>query len=42
MTMGRGLGYVDVHLLASAALGDARLWTIDRRLAGAAKRLGLA
>lgn len=35
--MGRGIGYIDVHLLASAALaGDARLWTRDRRLAAAA------
>lgn len=32
--MGRGIGYIDVHLLASIALsGDARLWTRDRRLA---------
>jgi len=33
---GRGLGWVDVHLLASALLGGARLWTLDRRLADAA------
>ena len=40
--MGVGLGYVDVHLLASAALaGDARLWTKDRQLATVA-RLDLA
>lgn len=40
--MGRGLGIVDVHLLASAALaGDARLWTLDRRLAAVAEELGL-
>jgi predicted nucleic acid-binding protein len=32
--MGKGLGYVDVHLLASAALTHgARLWTLDKRLA---------
>ena len=32
--MGQGIGYVDVHLLASVALaGTARLWTHDRRLA---------
>lgn len=31
---GRGIGWVDVHLLASTALaGDARLWTRDKRLA---------
>jgi predicted nucleic acid-binding protein len=39
---GRGIGYVDVHLLASAALaGDARLWSLDRRLVEAAAGLGL-
>jgi predicted nucleic acid-binding protein len=32
--MGRGIGYLDVHLLASAALaGTARLWTREKRLA---------
>ena len=30
--MGRGLGYVDAHLLASALLAGARLWTLDARL----------
>lgn len=41
--MGRGIGYVDVHLLASAALATpARLWTRDRRLAAVAGELGLA
>jgi predicted nucleic acid-binding protein len=41
--MGVGLGYVDVHLLASAALaGEARLWTNDRQLATIAGRLDLA
>jgi predicted nucleic acid-binding protein len=41
--MGAGLGWVDVHLLASAALaGDARLWTKDRQLATVAARLDLA
>ncbi len=40
--MGRGIGYIDVHLLASAALeGAARLWTHDRRLAAAAAALEL-
>ena len=39
---GRGIGYVDVHLLASTALGGgARLWTLDQRLQGAATALGL-
>jgi predicted nucleic acid-binding protein len=40
---GAGIGYVDAHLLASAALTPgARLWSGDRRLAAAAGRLGLA
>ena len=41
--MGRGIGYVDVHLLASTALADGpRLWTRDRRLAEVANELGTA
>lgn len=41
--MGRGIGYVDVHLLAATALeGDAGLWTRDRRLEEIARHLGLA
>jgi predicted nucleic acid-binding protein len=41
--MGRGIGYLDVHLLASAALaGTATLWTRDKRLAAVAHDLGLA
>ena len=41
--MGRGIGYIDVHMLASTVLaGDARLWTRDRRLAAAADELELA
>jgi predicted nucleic acid-binding protein len=40
--MGQGLGYVDVHLLASAKLGDGTaFWTRDRRLAVVAVRLQL-
>ncbi len=39
---GSGLGWVDVHLLCAAALDGARLWTLDRRLASAAARLGFA
>jgi len=39
---GAGLGYVDVHLLASAMLaGDIRLWTRDQRLQAAASSLRL-
>ena len=33
---GTGLGWVDVHLLASALLAGVPLWTLDRRLASVA------
>jgi predicted nucleic acid-binding protein len=36
---GTGLGWVDVHLLASALLTGCRLWTLDRRLRHAAEEL---
>ena len=40
---GAGIGYVDAHLLAAAALTPpARLWSGDRRLATVAARLGLS
>jgi predicted nucleic acid-binding protein len=39
--MGCGLGYVDVHLLASAFLTPLRLWTNDQRLKSAAFKLGV-
>lgn len=39
---GRGVGFVDAHLLASAALSGARLWTRDRGLAAVAATLDLA
>lgn len=40
---GRGIGYVDVHLLASVRLTNgASLWTRDRRLRQVAEGLGCA
>ena len=39
---GRGVGYVDVHLLASARLTGGTLWTRDRRLQNLAVQLELA
>lgn len=40
---GIGIGYVDVHLLASCLLSPGtRLWTLNRRLHVAAEQLGLA
>ena len=40
--MGRGLGYIDVHLLAAASLDRLALWTLSRRLDVAAKALGVS
>ncbi|MCV9940852.1 type II toxin-antitoxin system VapC family toxin [Boseaceae bacterium BT-24-1] len=39
---GLGIGYVDVHLLASARLAGTAVWTRDRRLRDAAERLSVA
>ncbi len=39
---GRGLGWIDVHLLASAIVGRLQLWTIDPRFSAVAKELGVA
>jgi hypothetical protein len=39
---GRGLGFIDAHLLASTLLTEGgRLWTRDKRLAAAAQALGV-
>lgn len=40
--IGRGIGYVDVQLLASASLAAARLWTRDKRLAAGAAEFEIA
>ena len=39
--MGKGIGLVDVHLLASAQLTGVPLWTVDKRLKSAAEQLEL-
>jgi predicted nucleic acid-binding protein len=39
--MGRGLGLVDVHLLASTTIGGASIWTADNKLCLAARNLGI-
>ena len=40
---GRGIGYIDVNLLASVSLNaETRLWSRDKRLHETAKQLGLA
>lgn len=39
--MGKGLGYIDMHLLAAALLSHVCLWTWDRKLGEAARELGI-
>lgn len=38
---GKGIGFVDIHLLASAKLGQVPLWTVDKRLKAASADLDL-
>lgn len=41
--MGRGIGYIDAHVLTATALTEgARLWTRDKRLDLLARELGIA
>ena len=40
--MGKGLGYIDMHLLASAILDRVPLWTLDKKLKQVSSKLGLA
>jgi predicted nucleic acid-binding protein len=39
---GRGIGWIDAHLLASAVVERCTLWTADARLADLAEELGVA
>jgi predicted nucleic acid-binding protein len=39
---GRGVGWIDAHLLASTLVGRLSLWTADPRLAVIAKALGVS
>lgn len=39
---GRGIGWIDAHLLASALVCRLQLWTADGPLAAVAKELGIA
>ncbi|MDI6726069.1 MAG: PIN domain-containing protein [Smithellaceae bacterium] len=40
--MGKGLGFIDLHLLTSARLSGVPLWTFDKKLNQVAALLGLA
>jgi predicted nucleic acid-binding protein len=39
---GTGIGWIDAHLLASALVANASLWTADERLARLAAKFGIA
>jgi predicted nucleic acid-binding protein len=39
---GKGIGWIDAHLLASAESSGAQVWTLDRRLMRVAYPLGLS
>jgi len=38
---GRGVGWIDIHLLASAIVGRLQLWTVDPRFAEMAREFGV-
>jgi hypothetical protein len=38
---GRGVGWIDVHLLASALVGRLQVWTADPRFSALADELGI-
>ena len=38
---GRGMGWIDIHLLCAARSAGSQLWTLDRSLASAAKSAGV-
>lgn len=40
--MGKGIGFVDMHLLVATIAGDLKLWTRDKRLKLAAQNLNCA
>jgi len=39
---GRGIGWIDVHILASAVVEGLQVWTADADFLAAAKQLGVA
>jgi predicted nucleic acid-binding protein len=39
--MGKGLGYIDIHLIASAVLTKVPLWTFDKNLDKISSKLSL-
>ena len=41
LLMGKGLGYIDMHLLASAVLSKIPLWTFEKKLHEVSVKIGL-
>jgi hypothetical protein len=39
--MGKGLGYIDMHLIASAILTNVPLWTLDKKVNEVSSKLGV-
>ena len=39
--MGEGLGYIDIHLIASALLTEIPVWTVDKKLNEISSKLGI-
>ena len=39
---GRGVGWIDIQLLASAIVGRMQLWTVDLRFSAVAREFGVA
>ncbi|MDP2658726.1 MAG: hypothetical protein Q8O78_09975, partial [Candidatus Deferrimicrobium sp.] len=42
MLHGKGVGWIDIHLLASARIARSPIWTLDQRLARTAESLAVA
>jgi predicted nucleic acid-binding protein len=40
--MGKGMGFIDMHLIASALMSRVNLWTLDRKMNQLAALLGVA
>jgi predicted nucleic acid-binding protein len=40
--MGKGLGYIDVHVLAGAMLSSSFIWTMDKKLQRVARHFSLS
>ena len=39
---GKGVGYADIHLLVSALISRCKVWSLDKRLADVATKMGVA